>query len=86
MDFGVADVAAITTIVYIVCLGVKLTPLDHRWLPALSGFLGMSLGILAFGIGMPDFPAEDILTAAAVGGVSGLAATGVDQIRKQLKK
>ena len=33
---------------------------------------------------MPDFPAADMLTAIAVGIVSGLAATGIDQTVKQL--
>ena len=33
---------------------------------------------------MPDFPAGDIITAIAVGIVSGLAATGAHQIYKQL--
>ena len=35
---------------------------------------------------MPDFPAGDQLTAIAVGIVSGLSATGVNQIYKQLFK
>jgi hypothetical protein len=35
---------------------------------------------------MPDFPAKDIINALAVGIVSGLAATGVNQIYKQLTK
>ena len=35
---------------------------------------------------MPDFPAGDVLTALAVGVVSGLAATGADQLGKQLIK
>lgn len=34
---------------------------------------------------MPDFPAADIVTAAAVSVVSGFAATGVNQVYKQLK-
>ena len=34
---------------------------------------------------MPDFPANDLITAIAVGIVSGLSATGVDQIKKQMK-
>ena len=34
---------------------------------------------------MTHLPAADPLTAAAVGIVSGLAATGVDQISKQMK-
>jgi hypothetical protein len=36
-------------------------------------------------VGVPDFPATDPLTAAAVGGASGLAATGLDQITKQFR-
>ena len=35
---------------------------------------------------MPDFPAGDVITACAVGIVSGLAATGVDQMVKQMGK
>ena len=35
---------------------------------------------------VPDFPAGDPVTAVAVGIVSGLAATGADQLAKQLKK
>jgi ribonucleotide monophosphatase NagD (HAD superfamily) len=34
---------------------------------------------------MPDFPATDVISAIAVGIVSGLASTGVDQAVKQLK-
>ena len=36
--------------------------------------------------GMPEFPAADPITAAAVGVVSGLAATGINQAVKQLGK
>ena len=35
---------------------------------------------------MPEFPATDYITAVAVGIVSGLAATGANQIVKQLGK
>ena len=35
---------------------------------------------------MPDFPATDYITALAVGIVSGLAATGINQVYKQLSK
>lgn len=37
-------------------------------------------------INVPDFPAADPLTALAVGIVSGLAATGADQVIKQIGK
>jgi ribonucleotide monophosphatase NagD (HAD superfamily) len=33
---------------------------------------------------MPDFPATDVINALAIGIVSGLAATGINQITKQL--
>lgn len=86
MEFGMATVAAITVLVYIVGVGIKATPLNHKWIPVVCGISGVALGILALGIGMPDFPANDYLTAAAVGGASGLAATGVDQVVKQFSK
>lgn len=86
MDFGIATVVAITVIVYIIGLGVKATRLDNKWIPVICGLCGIALGIVALMIGMPDFPATDYLTAAAVGGASGLAATGADQVVKQLKQ
>ncbi len=85
MDFGIATVVAITVIVYIVGLIVKATRLDNKWIPVICGLSGIVLGIAALYIGVPDFPATDPLTAAAVGAASGLAATGADQIVKQLK-
>ena len=85
MDFGIASVAVITAIVYIIGLGIKATAPDNKWIPVICGFSGIVLGGLALVTGMPDFPAADYLTAAAVGGVSGLAATGIDQTVKQLK-
>ena len=43
------------------------------------------LGVVGMMI-MPEFPATDYITAVAVGIVSGLAATGANQIVKQLGK
>lgn len=54
--------------------------------PKNNGSFPIILGIVAMYIGVPDFPATDPLTAAAVGGASGLAATGMDQVVKQLKQ
>lgn len=85
MDFGIATVVAITVIVYIIGLAIKATAIDNKWIPVICGVSGVVLGIVALLVGMPDFPATDYLTAAAVGGASGLAATGVDQMVKQLK-
>lgn len=86
MDFGIMTVAAITALVYILGLGIKATKLDNKWIPAICGVTGIVLGIIALYAGVPDFPATDPMTAAAVGGVSGLAATGIDQVAKQIKE
>lgn len=85
MDFGIASVASITVICYLIGMIAKSVNFD-KWIPSIVGVCGLLLGILAFKIGVPDFPASDILTAAAVGIVSGLAATGVNQMIKQAGK
>jgi hypothetical protein len=86
MEFGIMTVVAITVMCYIVGLIVKASGLDNKWIPVICGLTGMVLGIAALYMGMPDFPASDPITAAAVGAASGLAATGMDQAVKQLKQ
>ena len=83
--FGIAGVAAISVICFLIGQGIKVSPLNSKYIPVICGVAGAVLGAVAFLIGMPDFPAADIITAVAVGIVSGLAATGVDQAIKQLK-
>lgn len=85
MDFGIAGVAAITVIAYVVGLIVKATALDNKWIPIICGLCGGVLGIVGMFI-MPDFPVSDYISAFAVGIVSGLAAVGINQIGKQLNK
>ena len=81
---GIGSVAAITVICYLAGVVVKATPFDNNGLiPIVCGLLGGVLGVVGM-LFMPDFPANDFLTAAAVGIVSGLAATGANQIGKQL--
>lgn len=84
MSFDMIQFAAITVICYLVCLLIKASPLDDKWIPCCAGFLGGILGVVALYI-VPDFPAKDILNAIAIGIISGLAATGADQIYKQLR-
>lgn len=83
MDFGIASVAAITVICLLVAQAIKATELDTKWLPVLCGALGGILGVVGM-FAMPDFPANDVISAVAVGIVSGLAATGANQVYKQL--
>ena len=81
---GITSVAAITVLCYLVAAMVKATKLDNKWLPTICGVCGAIMGAVSLRI-MPDYPAEDIITAIAVGIVSGFAATGVDQAIKQLQ-
>ena len=82
-SLGITGVAAITVICLLIGQGIKASGLDNKWIPIICGVCGCALGILAMFI-MPDFPAGDYITAAAVGIVSGLAATGINQAAKQL--
>lgn len=84
--FGIAGVAAISVICFLIGQGIKVSPINSKYIPVICGAAGAVLGTVAFLIGMPDFPAADIITAVAVGIVSGLAATGANQVYKQLKE
>jgi hypothetical protein len=86
MDFGIASVAAITVIAYLVGIGCKVSgSVKDELIPVICGCVGAVLGIAGLYL-MPDFPATDVINALAVGIVSGLAATGMNQIYKQLTK
>lgn len=86
-DVGISGIASITVMCYLVGLVVKLTPWDNnKVIPVVCGITGVVLGLLWFGFGWTGFPASDPITAAAIGAVSGLAATGADQIYKQTKQ
>jgi hypothetical protein len=57
-----------------------------RVIPVIAVALGVVLGIVAF-FATPDIIAADnVFTAILIGGASGLAATGTNQIFKQLGK
>jgi len=84
MDFGIGSVVAITVITYLIGMGCKAwEKLDNKFIPVICGLVGAVLGVVGLHT-MADFPAKDILSAVAVGIVSGLASTGANQIGKQL--
>ena len=85
-NVGIASVAAITVICYLVGLIVKASGLNDKYIPICCGVAGAALGVAGLYLGLPDFPAADPVTALAVGIVSGLAATGINQMAKQLSK
>ncbi len=85
MDLAsMAGVTGITVLCYLLGLGVKLSPLADKWIPLCCGLLGGALGLASMTL-MPGFPAQNPIDALAVGVASGLAATGWDQLGKQLR-
>lgn len=83
---GIVSFAAITIICYAIGEIVKATPLNNKFIPPILSVCGAILGAVAYFINIPKFPAGDIFTAIAVGIVSALASTGVNQLFKQLIK
>lgn len=86
---NLADIAAvpvITVIAFLAAECAKLTPMPDEWIPALCGVAGAILGVVALYVAPGLIPATDVLSAIAIGVVSGFAATGVHQLGKQLSK
>ena len=86
MDISsMTTVSAIVVICYLIGLAAKTIPaVKDNYIPVIVGAFGGILGVLGMYV-IPDFPAQDILNAIAVGIVSGLSSTGVNQVYKQLK-
>ena len=86
MDISsMTTVIAIVVICYLVGLAAKTIPaVKDNYIPVIVGAFGGILGVLGMHV-IPDFPAQDILNAIAVGIVSGLSSTGINQVYKQLK-
>ena len=79
-----ASCAAITVICYGIAFGIKKAEfVKDKWIPLILLVLGMILGMLAFVTGMPSYPAQDIITAVAVGIYSSMTAIGINQVFKQ---
>lgn len=86
-SFGIASVAAITVIAYLIGMGCKASEhVRDNVIPVICGVSGAALGIIAYATKMPEMADMHILTAIAVGTVSGLAATGINQVYKQATK
>ena len=84
-DLGFTVVPAILVICYLIGMGCKTSEKISKYIPVIVGASGGILGVIGMYV-MPGFPAQDYLTAIAIGIVSGLAATGIHQIQKQLKE
>ena len=86
-NLGIASVAAVTVICYLIGMACKAADfVDDRFIPIIVGLSGAVLGVVAYVTKMPEFADFHIVTAIAVGIVSGLAATGWNQVIKQSQK
>ena len=81
---GIAAIPVIAVICYGVAEVLKSTPLDNKWLPAICIVIGACLGVVAFYVAPEIIEATNVLSAIAIGIVSGGFATSVDQNIKQL--
>ena len=85
MDSQVPTVVAIIVITYLIGYASKqIPPVKDNIIPIIVGVAGGILGIVGMFV-IPSYPADNILDAIAVGIVSGMASTGVNQIYKQVK-
>ena len=78
-------IPTITVISYVLVEIIKKI-INKRYLPIVSGIIGGLLGLLMYVLKIEIMPSKDIISAMAIGIISGLASTGTDQIKKQLNK
>lgn len=84
---GITAVAAIAIICYLIGNALNAwEKFDSRKIPAIMGVCGAILGVISFYIAPQIMATDNVITAIAIGIVSGFAATGIDQIGKQLGK
>jgi len=87
MSFDALYFATIAAICYVMgsCIK-KAQQIDDNYIPEIVCATGVVLGVAAYLLKVPDFPAHDIITAIAVGAWSGFASTGINQLIKQANK
>lgn len=86
----IVSVPVITAIIYGAMAGYKIIVNGRekliRIIPVIAAVLGVVLGIIAFYAVKEVMPADNVLIAILIGGSSGLAATGTNQVFKQMNK
>jgi len=83
----IVTVPVIIAACYLVGFVIKLFKNEklNNFIPGICIILGVVLGLVSF-FTIPNLiPATDWLTASVIGGVSGLASTGVNQVVKKIR-
>lgn len=86
---AISSVPLIVAIVYCALSVFRSIVTNEKWIrliPVFAAVLGALLGVLAFYAAPEIIQADNILVAILIGGTSGLAATGTNQVFKQLSK
>jgi len=86
----VISVPVIATLVYWIINLIKYTTDNNekvlRFVPLIAAGIGAVVGVLCFLLLPEIYVADNFLVAIIVGGASGLAATGTNQVIKQLSQ
>lgn len=82
---NLVTVVPIVAICYFLGIGVKAFKIKSRFIPIITGSFGAVLGVLGY-FTMSSFPASDLVTAIAIGIISGLASTGFKETLKTITK
>lgn len=84
MDISnLVTVVPVVVICYFMGIGAKAFKLKSRFIPLITGSCGAVLGVLGY-FTMSNFPANDLVTAIAIGIISGLASTGFNETIKTI--
>ena len=79
------SVPSITVLCYMIAQGYKAFAPEYNYkhIPAICMAAGCVIGVICY-LFIPGYiPAENVITAGAIGALSGAAATGVNQVIKQ---
>ena len=84
LEYGTVPIIVVAC--YLIVQAIKATPLNSKWYPVVSGSVGAIVALILY-FAVPDFIGISSWASALIVGVaSGLAATGSNQVFKQLYK
>ena len=82
------SIPSISVLCYMIAQGYKAFAPEYNYkhIPAICMAAGCLIGVACY-LFIPGYiPSENVITAGAIGALSGAAATGVNQVIKQYKR